>query len=405
MSTSAKPPSRPKQPMEPASTGRSSAQQPARRQCWAGRSPQEILARHRPGQADPMRVLEVLIELFNSRHTALEKTVSHKTRQERANFLRRFFRDLDRKAGFPTLPDPRNLGQKHIRAMVQVWRREELAAATIQTYLSFLRGLASWTGKHGFIRKPAHYGLVPSEFQRHENAQRSRGWASHGVDVKSALAEVEAFDPRVAASMRLMDALALRRKESVTFRPFIDMVRFEDTGLPGERRQADQYVRIKGKGGRVRWLPLLTQNQRDAVAHAQHLVGGRDAHMGDPAHSLKSNLRRLDYAMQRFGFTRRGREVTMHGLRHGRLQAVYEDISGVPAPVCGGSGAPPALDRAARLVVSQTAGHARPRAAGAYLGSSAVMRRTAPQPRLDAETVDADSAWCPAKQARTGRRR
>lgn len=76
------------------------------------------------GHADPMRVLETLIELFNTRHTAREKTVSHKTRAERARFLRRFFLDLKLKAGFHTMPDPRNLGQKHLHAMVQVWRAE-----------------------------------------------------------------------------------------------------------------------------------------------------------------------------------------------------------------------------------------------------------------------------------------
>jgi site-specific recombinase XerC len=353
---------------EAAGSGRIHAQQPARRQSSAGRSPQDILAGLRPGQVEPMRVLEVLIELFNSRHTALEKTVSHKTRQERANFLRRFFRDLGRKAGFPSLPDPRNLGQKHVQAMVMVWQREQLAPATIQTYLSFLRGLASWTGRPGLIRKPAHYGLAPSEFQRHENAQQNRSWAAQGVDVKAALAQVEAFDARVGASMRLMDALALRRKESVTFRPFADVVPFAGTGLPEECRRADLYVRIKGKGGRLRWLPLQTQEQREAVAHAQSLAGSSDAHMGDPQHSLKSNLRRLDYAMRKFGFTGGGRGVTMHGLRHGRLQAIYEEIAGSPAPVCGGGEAAPAQDRAARQLVSQTAGHARLRAAAAYLG-------------------------------------
>ncbi|WP_284617533.1 phage integrase N-terminal domain-containing protein [Aquabacterium humicola] len=326
-----------------------------------------------------MRVLEVLLELFNARHTALEKTVSHKTRQERANFLRRFFRDLGRKAGFPSLPDPRNLGQKHVQAMVQVWQREQLAPATIQTYLSFLRGLASWMGKPGFIRKPEHYGLVPSEFQRHENAQRDKSWAAHGVDVDAALAQVESFDARIAASMRLMDALALRRKESVTFRPFQDVVPFAFTGLSEGSGRADVYVRIKGKGGRVRWLPVQTQEQRDAVAKARALAGSRDAHMGDPAHSLKSNLRRLDYAMRKFGFTGGGRGVTMHGLRHGRLQAIYEEIAGEPAPVCGGGSADPAQDRAARLVVSRTAGHARLRAAAAYLGGPG-PRRTGQHP-------------------------
>ena len=80
--------------------GRATPLQPIRRQDWAGLSPQDILARYRIGHAPPAQVLEVLLELFNTLHTSLEKSVSHKTRQERAQFLRRFFRDLNRKAGF-----------------------------------------------------------------------------------------------------------------------------------------------------------------------------------------------------------------------------------------------------------------------------------------------------------------
>jgi hypothetical protein len=101
-----------------------------------------------------MRVLDLLITLYNAQHTALEKTVSHKTRQERADFLRRFFRDLHRKAGFKMVPDPRNLGDRHIRAMV-VWQKERLAPATIQTYLSFLRGWrCGWASPASFASRP-----------------------------------------------------------------------------------------------------------------------------------------------------------------------------------------------------------------------------------------------------------
>lgn len=96
------------------------AHQPERRPAWAGLTPPQILARFPPGRGDPLRVLEVLIELFNSQHTALEKTVSYKIRQERAQFLRRFFRDLKAKAGFNRVPDPRRLRQKHLQAMVAV---------------------------------------------------------------------------------------------------------------------------------------------------------------------------------------------------------------------------------------------------------------------------------------------
>jgi len=107
----------------PPSPGRIPGSEAPRRQAWAGKSPQEVLARYRPGKADPMQVLDVLLALFNAQHTAREKTVSHKTRHERARFLRQFFGDLQRKAGFHTVPDPRNLGQKHVLAMVQVWQR------------------------------------------------------------------------------------------------------------------------------------------------------------------------------------------------------------------------------------------------------------------------------------------
>lgn len=125
---------------------------PARRKRdQAGMTRADLLARHPPGETPPEQVLELLLGQFNLAHTAREKTVSHKTRHERAQFLRRFFRDLRAKAGFATTPDPRNLGNRHILAMVQVWRTERLAPATIQTYLSFLRGLAQWIGKPGLV--------------------------------------------------------------------------------------------------------------------------------------------------------------------------------------------------------------------------------------------------------------
>jgi len=366
---------------EPSSPGRSSQQQPVRRQDWAGLSPQEILARYKPGKAAPLKVLEILIELFNTLHTSLEKTVSHKTRHERAHFLRRFFRDMKAKAGFKTVPDPRNLGQKHIHAMVQVWHQEHLAPATIQTYLSFLRGLAMWMGKHGFVRGPDHYGLSLEEYQRHEYARRDKSWSAQGIDIEVLLAEVCAYDAYVGASLRLSQTMGLRSKESVQFRPFESIVAFEATGLPLEEKAADQYVRIKGKGGRVRLIPLDSDSRLDAIAFAQSVVSSRDAHMGDPAHNLKQNLRRYRYVLEKFGITLRERGATGHGLRHELLNDTYEDTSGVPSPVRGGTPVDPALDRAARLVVSKLAGHARIRASGAYLG--AILRRPRPDDSAD----------------------
>ncbi|PLX68410.1 MAG: hypothetical protein C0607_20815 [Azoarcus sp.] len=68
-----------------AGLGRAAPLQPTRDQAQANLPPAAILARYKPGKADPMKVLEVLLGLFNSLHTSLDKTVSHKTRQERAD--------------------------------------------------------------------------------------------------------------------------------------------------------------------------------------------------------------------------------------------------------------------------------------------------------------------------------
>lgn len=329
---------------------------------------------HPPGETPSLRVLDVLIELFNTLHTSLEKSVSHKTRYERANFLRRFFRDLQVKAGFKIAPDPRNLGQRHVHAMVQVWQREKLAPATIQTYLSFLRGLAMWMGKPGFIRKPAHYGLGLEEYQRHENAQRDKSWRGNGIDVETLLAQASAYDARVGASMRLMLVLGLRRKESVQCRPFAHVHPFAETGLPADQKQADRYLWVKGKGGRVRWVALATDGQWAAIEQARQTAGGQQAHMGAPERDLKSNLRRLDYVLRKFGVTKRDCGTTGHGARHQRAHDEYQAVSGAPAPVCGGAQVDLAVDRAARMAVSRVTGHARLRAAGAYLGPSVAIR-------------------------------
>lgn len=355
--------------MTSASPGRLHGQDSPRRQNWAGKSPQQVLDMYPPGRTPVNRVVDVLIELFNPLHTALEKTVSHKTRYERAHFLRRFFRELHTDAGFKLAPDPRNLGQRHVQAMVQVWQRRKLSPGTIQTYLSFLRGLAMWLNKPGFIRRPEHYGLTPDEYERHENAQRDKSWSGNGIDVEALLAQVSAYDARIGASMRLMVKVGLRRKESVMCRPYAHVHPFEETGLPDDERKADRYLWTKGKGGRPRWLALTTEEQQAAIELARSVVSGHDAHMGAPDRDLKSNLRRLDYALRKFGLTKRESGTTGHGARHDHLQGKYAKVAGTAAPIRGGGPVDHALDRQARLEVARVAGHARLRSAGAYIGA------------------------------------
>jgi hypothetical protein len=92
----------------------------------------------------------------------------------------------------------------------------EFAPATIQTYLSFLRGLALWTGKRGLVRKPEFYGLRPEQYKRHAAADYDKSFSAHGIDIGALLAKICAYDPYVGAMLRLMWAFGLRRKEAIT---------------------------------------------------------------------------------------------------------------------------------------------------------------------------------------------
>jgi integrase len=303
--------------------------------------------------------------------------VSFKTREERAEFLHRFFDVLENELAFSPPPDPRNVRERHVKAGVKFWQAEGLAPATIQTYLSFLRGFANWIGKPGLVRQPQYYGLQPEEYQRHEAAQRDKSWSAQGIDIDRLIGELCRFDPYVGAAMRLVRTLGLRRKEAIMFRPHLCIVPFEATGLPLHKRKADRYARIKAgsKGGRERFVALDTPERIAAIEHAQAVVIASDGHMGHPSHSLEQALRRFNYVLEKFGVTQKDLGVTAHGLRHEVLIERFEAMTGQAAPVRGGARLPQETDAPARREVAALAGHSRKRASSAYLGGVIAHRR------------------------------
>lgn len=331
----------------------------------------EILSRFVPGTASPHTVLAVPLELRNMEHTARAKSVSFKTPYERANFLRHFFRELESRGGFKRALDPRNLGQRHIQAAVDLWRKDGLKPPTIQTYLSFLRGLASWLSKPGFIRPPAYYGLELAECQRSGINERDKSWSAQGVDVDGLIDKVAAFDPYVGGMLRLIRAFGLRKREALTLRPNECVVNFADTGLPLAEKQGEEYVWIRqgAKGGRPRFVPMNTPRCRQAVASAQRIAfWDSHAHTGDPDRDLKQNMVRFGYVLRTFGITSRGLGITAHGLRHEALIEEYIAITGQEPPLRGGGeGLTREQEDAARLAVSRLACHNRGRASAAYL--------------------------------------
>jgi site-specific recombinase XerC len=372
------------------------AHQPKRNPHGSHLRHRDILARYPAGKTAPMDVLNILIDLNNKEHTAKQKEVSFKTRRERAMFLRRFFRELRDRGGFPTIPDPRNLGERHVRAMAAIWQKDKLAAATIQTYLSFLRGLALWIDKPGLIKAPEAYGLTPEQYRRHDASNIDKSWSGHQVDIDAVLLAVTQYDPHVGAMLGLIRAFGLRRKEAIMFRPTIRVVPFEETRLPPELRKAERYISILAgsKGGRQRYIALDTPERIAAIEQAQGVVASKDGHMGQPGLSLKQAMRRFDYVMEKFGITGRSLGVTVHGLRHEALIDCFESITGSTAPVRGGDGASKELTNTARKEVANLAGHNRRRASNAYVGSARRPIQQGPVVAQNSDTEKSDNHDC-----------
>ena len=89
------------------------------------------------------------------------------------------------------------------------------------------------------------------------------------------------------------------------------------------------------------------------------------------------------YIMAKMGITRKDLGVTAHGLRHQRLNDIFEEVAGVPSPVRQAGGrivmGDPELWKQAQQKVSNVGGHARLSISSAYTGSVTSVGK----PRLD----------------------
>ncbi len=75
------------------------------------------------------------------------------------------------------------------------------------------------------------------------------------------------------------------------------------------------------------------------------------------------------YVCQKSGISRQ-EGITSHGLRHERLNEIYQEITGIESPVkTGNPNSNWDIDKTARQEIAEIAGHTRLSIAGAYLGS------------------------------------
>ncbi len=309
-------------------------------------------------------LMELIVRYGKVKAVGVKKPVSNRTQDWRESALFLMFKEL--KALGYKLESPYGFREKHLRHLVSNWEQNGLSAATIQNRISVARTFSTWIGKPGMIRTSEHYVQNKASVTRSSIADTDKSWSAQGVNVWSVIGLAEEVDRYVGMQMHLMRVFGLRREEAVMFKP--------------HRADHGSYIKVRDgtKGGRERNISITNEEQRKVLDAAKEQVKKVDGHVGHPDRTLKQALRRFNYVMERVGATRRGLGITSHGLRHQRLNDLYEEIAGVPSPVrrqpSEGStplAVPdPMLHDLARARVSEEGGHTRLSISNAYIGSN-----------------------------------
>ena len=267
----------------------------------------------------------------------------HDTQAGRLRMLTQFSLQL-RELGFRQMRAS-SLKDKHVDALLALWRAGGLAAGTLKNRVALLRWWAEKVGKGGLIPADnAQLAIPERQLVTNENKARRLG------DELSRIT-----DPHVFMSLRLQEAFGLRREESIKFQP-----RYADRG---------DHIALKGswtKGGRPRAVPITTPEQRAVLDQAHRLAGASSL---IPAHKSYIQQRNMYDGQCKAAGLRR-----MHGLRHRYAQTRYEVLTGWKAPAAGGPVArmltleQRVQDFIARQTISDELGHERPQITAVYLG-------------------------------------
>ncbi|QTD95421.1 integrase domain-containing protein [Burkholderia anthina] len=285
-----------------------------------------------------------------------KRALSIKTQEYRATAICKAFVEL-REGGF-ALQTPWSLKTKHVEYLVDRWVKDQQSGGTIENKLTYLRALAQWLGKANLVGTLGDYvDRREAGLERSYVATEDKSWVANGVDAVAKIAEIAQTCPYTAVQLKLQAAFGLRVEESFMLRA-VEAVR--DPHMLAVTRGT--------KGGRPRQVPI--ERKIAILEEAARLSNGVTGSTIPAGRTLKQWRDWYYYVLGKHGVTKSGIGVTSHGLRHEYLQALYEQVAEVPAPIKGSSSRPdPAAHDEAKRRVVEAAGHSRVSKANAYLST------------------------------------
>lgn len=239
-----------------------------------------------------------------------------------------------------------SLKPKHVDALVKLWQSQNLSTSTLKGRMSQLRWWAAKVHKKNVIQLSNDAYGIERRVYAHQD--------SKALVVTDA--QIQALDDEyVRASVTLARAFGLRKEEAIKIMP-----RIADEG---DRL----YLKSSWcKGGRERTLPIVNEQQRQALDYA-HLIAGNGA-------LIPKDLRYIQQR-KRYETVTLGKGLKrLHGLRHQYAQDRYRELTGWECPHRGGpkrfelSEHQKQIDQQVRYTVTGELGHGRLQVLVNYLG-------------------------------------
>ena len=239
-----------------------------------------------------------------------------------------------------------NLKPKHVYALIQNWKDQNLSAGTIKNRMTDLRWLAEKLNIKSVIASSNDYYGID---QRIYVTNISKATVLDGKKLASIM------DAHIKLSLKLQEAFGLRRAESIKFN-----ASWADHG--------DKIVLKRSwcKGGKERDIIIRNEMQRTILNEVRAFT--KFDSLIPKELTYIQQLKRFEDHTSKAGIHK------VHGLRHAYAQQRYLELTGRFAPAAGGktskelTAEDKQADKEARLIISRELGHEREQITAIYLG-------------------------------------
>ena len=213
-----------------------------------------------------------------------------------------------------------NISNHHVAKVVEHWQAEGLKAATIKNYVAGVRAVCRAYGNDRIHEDNTAFNIERRAYVT--NRDKSVSWEGY-QQVRTRLEDSgDEAKERVGLMLGYEREFGMRAEEATKFNPFRDT------------EYGQVHIHVGTKGGRPRWVPILSERQEDLLAQARE----SGFYASPRATIIPEDLREeqwRDYvyrAVREEGLTKENLG-TMHGLRHAYAQERYEELTGFLPPV------------------------------------------------------------------------